>query len=834
MSGAEEGPQVRRAWFAAAWIGAAISLVLPMTKSGIWDPYELRVADLSRRIAYGLLGAKALFAEGAINDVPTLGELGRGQLPFQSIAVGFRLFGLHEWAGRLPLALWALAGVGAVYLLARRLADELTAALTVLALVTMPLFFVQARTMLGDSVTFACVAMAVSGFGVALFDQRAGTPRAVGLALGALALFGGFAARGLLIGVALPLAATSLAWLAVRGSRLMSFDRAATAVGVALAVGALLAVGFGARALIVASADVKVYSPLVGATLEPRRVLPTFDFVVHYLGHGLFPWSAVLPVAFARALGAPHGVAGEAAEREAALRVLALVSATVALGVYGAMAPLTGHLPFAGLFAFALLAAAFLRDLQRGAQGSRTLGMSVAALCALFLFDFHNFADKGLAAFAVEGATFPDSFKRPGFRLLAGGAALFVPVFLVTTMENERSGDRFSAFDRDEWRRTARSLREAWQGNLQFGLVVAFVAGLVMAVIMRLPAATLASLGKRVTLFRTLATLPEVSREVLKWFFLVAVAVAVLPFVALAARDGARWLFARRSVRPTVAAASVIVFGATMSLGYYPALAAQLSPKDVFDSYRSLAKSGEPLGMLGVGSGSASYYAGRVVPFSGVQDAFRWLTEAQGERRWLAARSKDLPQLNSSFRALGAPAANLPVLDARSSEILLVSNRLEPNEKNQNPFADWIFAESPNPARKVDGNFGGQLDVVGWDITTPDGRSVSAVRPGQPYQFRIVYHVVASIAGAWETFVHIDGFQRRFNGDHKTLEERYPFNLWRVGDYVQDIYPISLAPNFTPGEYSVYFGLFVGDRRLEVKRGAHNENRLEAGRLRVE
>jgi hypothetical protein len=269
-----------------------------------------------------------------------------------------------------------------------------------------------------------------------------------------------------------------------------------------------------------------------------------------------------------------------------------------------------------------------------------------------------------------------------------------------------------------------------------------------------------------------------------------------------------------------------------LSLGYYPALAGQISPKEVFDSYRRLARSGEDLGMMGVGAGSASYYAGRDVPtFSNTASAFGWLMEVSN-RRWLVIRSTDLAQINSMYRSRVTPPQNLPVLDGRSSEILLVSNRLE-TETNENPFRDWILTDRPQVSRPVDGNFGGQLDAVGWDVKTPDGKVVDAVVPGKPYKFVIYYKVLSSISGTWETFIHIDGFQRRFNADHKTLDGKYAFHLWRVGDYMADIYEFSLEPNFTPGEYRVYYGLFMGDRRLEVKRGRHHEDRLEAGFLRV-
>src|SRR6266545_5488746 len=97
-------------WLALApWIVLAIAALFffaPLGKSGIWDPFELNVADLSRRIAINVFGARSLTLEGADNTMPKLGDLGRGELPFDSIAMGFRLFGLHEWSGRLPLAIW--------------------------------------------------------------------------------------------------------------------------------------------------------------------------------------------------------------------------------------------------------------------------------------------------------------------------------------------------------------------------------------------------------------------------------------------------------------------------------------------------------------------------------------------------------------------------------------------------------------------------------------------------------------------------------------------------------------------------------------------------------
>src|SRR5688500_13283393 len=136
--------------------------------------------------------------QGEINTLPSRGELDRGELPFTSMALELRVFGLEAWAGRLPLFVWALAGLGATYLLVARLSDRTAAALSVLVLGTMPLFFLNARTMLGDSVAFAASAIAVAGLALALYDRGSARLRGAFGALGLLGLVSGALACGVI------------------------------------------------------------------------------------------------------------------------------------------------------------------------------------------------------------------------------------------------------------------------------------------------------------------------------------------------------------------------------------------------------------------------------------------------------------------------------------------------------------------------------------------------------------------------------------------------------------------------------------------------------------
>jgi hypothetical protein len=201
-----------------------------------------------------------------------------------------------------------------------------------------------------------------------------------------------------------------------------------------------------------------------------------------------------------------------------------------------------------------------------------------------------------------------------------------------------------------------------------------------------------------------------------------------------------------------------------------------------------------------------------------------------GGRRWLVVKAEELPKLNALYRR--ERRVNLPVLDGRSSQILLVSNELG-GAANQSWIGEVVPDAPVTPQRRVDAQFEDQLEVLGWDVRDEDGVLVPDVVPQTRYRMRFYYRVVAPVTGAWKAFLHIDGYQRRFNGDHAVLDGKYPMNLWQVGDVVIDELEVQLEPNFTPGDYAVYFGFFVGETRYRVSRGANHENRVQGGTLRV-
>ncbi|WP_437671044.1 glycosyltransferase family 39 protein [Sorangium sp. So ce131] len=839
----------------AALALAALALLPLLGTSGIWDPYELDNADLARRVAIHVFGARGLDLADAPGALPTLTDLRMGELGFTSMALGFRLFGLHDWAGRLPLALWGLAGALALHEFLARLVDRKAGVYAVAVLVTMPLYVMQARTMLGDIVTMAALAMAFCGLTGALLEgARRGPGRALvapaaWLAVAALGLAAGYLSRGLLIGVAVPALGAGLTWIVLRTSGAWPApERPRLTLGdVAGAAALLLGLAAAAKGLLVlagSSAGAPLPRDLGVALLKKPPVESTFDLTIRQLGHALFPWSAFLPFAIGRLFRAPEPqgdaevASGEG--REAGVRIALVVTSALAYGAFALLAPHAGALPFSGPALLAAVAALAIRDLERGAPSSRALAVGCAVLAFVLYRDFLLSPDRALSVFSVDKPIFPKSFEAEAASAMRLVLLTFAGLVALTWFEEQpRQIDRsLPAWARrlaGDYRDGAAALARIWSGNLLFLLIVLEAALVGVGAML--------FIGKRIG-WAPVARMPNhVAAAFVNAWWALPLLLAAGPALLIAARDTFRFVVARAAVpRALGTLLAGLVAGSLLSFWYYPALAAQLSPKEVFESYESLRKPGEPLATLGVRSRAAAYYqGGDVASFSDAAAAFAWLTTSAGEdaaardpapaaRRWLVVKADELPKLNSLFRE--RYERNLPVLDGRSSQILLASNELG-DRPNQSWLAQVVLDEPPAPASPIDAMFEDQLEVLGWELTDDDGRKVSSVIPQKTYHLRTYFRVHRPVVGNWKMFVHIDGFQRRYNGDHPVLEGRYPLSLWQPGDILVDDHTFQLEPNFTPGDYTLYFGFFSGDARFEVTRGPAHENRIRGGVVRV-
>ncbi|HEY8075362.1 MAG TPA: hypothetical protein VIF62_14660, partial [Labilithrix sp.] len=277
----------------------------------------------------------------------------------------------------------------------------------------------------------------------------------------------------------------------------------------------------------------------------------------------------------------------------------------------------------------------------------------------------------------------------------------------------------------------------------------------------------------------------------LRWY--IALALAIPAGVALLLLLGFAGDLLRTS-RPALMVSFAALAGALVCFDYYPALANQLSPKEVFESYQHLHKDGEPLALFGVGGRTAAYYAGgQPLILRDANAAYDWLMAGEpAQRRFLAVRSEELARLNRAYRERSGKNENIPVLDARSSQIILVASSLAPGEKNDNPLANIVLTSPPKPQHKLDVNLEDKLEVLGYDITNERGQIVDHIAPGKKYHMKTYFRVLAPITTEWEMFIHIDGFHRRHNGDHKMTEGKYPMSLWLKDDVIADDYEFTL------------------------------------------
>jgi len=823
-----------------AYVVAAVMFFGSLAKSGIWDPYELDTAEFSRRIAIHVFHAQNLELPDALNVLPTLSDLKMGELPFTSMALGFKLFGLRDWTGRLPLALWALAGVVVLHGLLTRLSGRKAALYGAIALATMPLYFMQARTMLGDIVTMAALTMGFSGLIGLLLDRAKpnadGTPapesktlqvKLVWFVVAAVGLVSGYMSRGLLIGVAIPALTAGFTWIALCQGSPRSV--AENAIGALALVGGFVATYWGVHLVLTVSPNAPLVRSLGVVLIAKPGVEVTFDRTIRHVGHAIFPWSAFVPFALGRLFRARRGLGDEATRRGTGFRVALFVGVAVAFAAYAFLAPYIAFVPFAPVAILAGIIAVAVADFDRGAPPSRTIALATFFLAIVLYRDMTLEPSRIFSVFEVDKPSFPKSFEDTAKMFMALSTVAFAGIVGIAWFES--NGERVPSslrrwFDDlvDNSRHLVETLAAVWNGNLLFGLTVVEAAlvglGLMLWVGTRMAWASTQKLSKNFI---------EVGMNL--WWMLPLGAAALL-LVLVVVRDAARWFFKRtRLSRGAGVLLAALVVGAVLSFGYFPALAAQVSPKEVLDAYGRMQRPGEPLGLLGVRARSIAYYqrGGEVLSFTDSAQAFEWLM-ASDTRRWLIVKADDLPKLNSMHRK--EKGKNLPVLDARSSQILLVSNDLG-GSANQNPLRFTLLDEEPTPAQKTDVMFEDQLEMIGWEVRENDGTVVDAVVPVRKYHLRFYFRVAKPITGNWKTFLHIDGFQRRFNGDHNVLDGKYALNLWQPNDVLVDDYVFELEPNFTAGDYTVYMGFFSGDTRFRVTRGSQHDNRVVAGVLHV-
>ena len=787
-----------------AWAWAllfSVALALPRLGAfGLWEPWELAVAEKARVAADEMTASKAVEM------------LGRAELLPLMRAAGVKVFGTSEFGARLFGALASIGALMAVYWAGLGLFRRRAALIAVLALGATPLFALSARQVTTDMALVAALALTLGALGRWAWPPD-GQRRPRDLAIGLAGLLLGFMGGGAVLGVALPGLAVALAVAVCGGLKVpagvtqpadatgppsapeialspdgelaasdgtddlcapgagpdvpagepfgASFRRRPRDLAVLVAAGVL-----GAIVLVIGFSGLHAgeHTAWLGGTPHAGPPATTFDYLLKQLGFGLFPFSVVVFFALGRPL--------VRLDDEPGLRT----NARLAFGQ-------TYMLLFAGLgFALSTVLVLTLGEARFVALGA--LGLAIGA-----------YLDEALEARRAEPVT--------GL-LIATGTMVVARDFYLAPEELvsvHLLGEKVK-----------------WPPSISFGyMFLAF--GLVLSADL---SAGIAVRG------RALGRAPSIDLT------------GAAPWRRKL--DGYLTKAGRYGLQVAVAAA--VLFGFVVTQVVVPVLSKHLSFKPALESYTKYAQHGERFGRYRIEAKGTAFYSGISMIELPTQEAvLNFLRDPA--RVFVLASAEEIGALDT---AMQAARAAYYVVNATSSRFLLLSNRLDAGQTDQNPLRRnvWMAPTSPvanngewNASEKppwtwripISATFADTIELVGANF--PE----SLRRPGK-ITLELFFRVRARPPSGYKIFVHVDGpASPRLLGDHDPVGKTFPTANWLPGEYIRDVYDIDAPLMTTPaGAYRIFIGFWPGGdgKRLKITAGPNDgSDRLLLGSLEI-
>jgi hypothetical protein len=766
----------------------SVVLCLPrLARFGFWDPWELRLAEQARDVA----------ASGHLFDATADGRY-PGVRPLGTIlsAIGIALFGPSEVGARVFIALTAVGALMAVYWAGVGLLRPRAALLATLALGTMPLFVLEARQLTSDAPLIAALALALGGLGRFAWPPD-GKRRWRDLGIAALALGIGTFAGGALLGFVLP--ALSLVAALIVGWGLVPVE--ATGPNAPDdGTGPLTAPGVGP--------DLPAGRSLGGSSLQPAaRGFPAFAL----LGvAGL----ALLPPALIHLVSGKYSFLLGGIPRASTTHTFDALVRELGFGLF----------PWSAVALFALARPLIRLDGASEAPGSRSNPR--LAFVGLYLLVFASFG------FALSSTL-----------NIVTGEARYVALAAVALA--------LGAF-----------LDEALEG-----LRPEPVTGLLMAIGTMIIARDFYLAPEELASVHINEKVHWPAAVVVGDLFLAVGLVAALGIYAgLAARARAvgnvpppdltkagpiRRTFDRLALDAgrfglQVGVAVAVLFSFYLAESLVPRLSTHLSFKPVLESYTKFAHAGEKIGKFRVeGHGSSFYSKQTMVELPSQERVVQFLRDP--ERVFAMVAADELAALDAAFKQASVPYY---VVDASSSRFLLLTNRLDPGQNDENPLKKnvWMSPVAASAAPGASGEAPSEKPPWSWrvPVTATFGDSIELIgadfpptvrRPGK-IPLDLYFHVKARPPGSYKLFVHFDGpAAPRVIGDHDPLNHTFGTSYWLPGEYIRDHYETDVPLMTTPaGSYTIYFGFWPGGegKRLKVMAGPNDGvDRVRLGTIEI-
>jgi 4-amino-4-deoxy-L-arabinose transferase-like glycosyltransferase len=310
------------------------------------------------------------------------------------------------------------------------------------------------------------------------------------------------------------------------------------------------------------------------------------------------------------------------------------------------------------------------------------------------------------------------------------------------------------------------------------------------------------------------------------------------PLLGLVARIARRlWGLATRLAQALtlLAAAGFAIY---LVHALVPTLSKHLSPKHLVDRYAEVtAQSPGPLALYK--TPRAGIFPSHSQELSVEADLVTFLRKP--ERAFAIIQAGELAAVNLAMRTAQIPYG---VVDGSSSKLVLVANRLLPEERDDSPLASLVWmpppgagpeARPPWPAPQHPGDcvFGDQIEYLGADYP-------AEVRRPTDLPLTLHFRVKQKTPAGYAIFVHLElPGHPIVNGDHSPLKNLFATAYWYPGEYLRDKHEIEL-PLMTndPGTYTIHFGFWPGGNtvgtRIAVTAGNRDtQNRCYVGRVDV-
>jgi hypothetical protein len=306
-----------------------------------------------------------------------------------------------------------------------------------------------------------------------------------------------------------------------------------------------------------------------------------------------------------------------------------------------------------------------------------------------------------------------------------------------------------------------------------------------------------------------------------------------------------------------IQAAIVVAVLFSFGLGHVlvPMLSKNLSFKPLIESYSKFARHGEKIGRYKVEASGAGFYSRSAMVDLPSADRVAGFLRSP-ERVFALVPTTDLALLDATLK--NGKVAYF-VVDGSSSRFLLLSNRLDPGEKDENPLKKnvWMAPQMPRLVAGPPGANGVATQKSEWpDQPVPWKWRVSARtmfedaielvgadfppsirRPGT-IPLSLYFRVHKRPRPGFRIFVHFDApGEPRLLGDHAPLNGAFPTDYWLPGEYIRDTYDVEVPLMTTPaGKYTLLIGFWPGGegKRLKITAG-HNDggDRTQVGFIEI-